>query len=362
MVKPHAWHFDQECIDINRIPLHTNLFKFQNANFITDHKIFWLQTLLPVPYHLCRTPIVVHSEINSRAVQILEQKGWVTAHWFSHAALAKDWFRYAEHDPILQYKTFIDANRFLIYNRAWTGTREYRLALAEMLATQGLLPYCKTSLSFQDEGKHYSQHKWRRPQWQPKIALEDYFQPNSTASVASADFESRDYSRMVIEVVLETIFDTDHVSLTEKSLRPMATATPFILAGPAHSLQYLRRYGFETFSPWINESYDLEIDAPKRLVMIVQELSRLAKLGHKKFKIVLDNCQTIAYRNRARFFHHDFHTEVFEEYRNGMQQAVAKAQCTVDTRLWKLVQHLHSPQQQKWVDDFVRGKKLVNQC
>lgn len=362
MIKPHAWHFDQECIDIDRIPLSTNLLKWNDVNAITEHKFFWLQSLAPVPYHLYTTPIIVHSEKNSRAVRTLEQKGCVTMHWFSHAALAKDWFRYAEHDPKLQHKNFHNANRFLIYNRAWSGTREYRLAFAEMLATQGLNPYCKTSLSFQDGDKHYSQHAWRRPQWKPKLVLEDYFQPNLTESTASADFESQDYSHMVIEVVLETIFDTDHVSLTEKSLRPLATATPFILAGPAHSLQYLREYGFETFDPWLNESYDLEPDPYKRLIMIVQELSRLAKLSRKEYKIILDNCQKIAYRNRERFFHKQFHTQIFDEYRNGMQQAIAKVTSNIDTRLWKLVQHLHSPQQQKWVDDFVGRQHCIHTC
>lgn len=357
MSKPHAWHFDQECIDINRIPLHTNLFKFQNSNFVTDHKIFWLRTLSPVPYHLCQTPIVVHSEANSTAVRTLEQQGCATVHWFSHAALAKDWFRYAEHDHDLQHKQSLATNRFLIYNRAWTGTREYRLAFADMLAAKQLVPYCKTSLSFTDSDRHYSQHTWRRPTWKVSTKLEDFYQLNTYTSNASADYSSEDYKHKIIEVVLETIFDTDHISLTEKSLRPIATATPFILAAPAHSLQYLRNYGFETFEPWINESYDLETDAHTRLIMIVQEVQRLADLNPKCFARVMDNCQQIAYRNREKFFHKNFQTQVFDEYYDNMQKAIAYANTNFDIRLWKMVQHLHTDQQQQWVENFVQTQK-----
>lgn len=360
MASPHAWHFDQECIDIQRLPIHTNSLKWNNNTFVTSHKFCWIRNLATLPYYLLNVPIVVHSEQNSNAVGILENNGFATVHWFSHAALARDWFRYAEHDPYICHKTLPESYRFLIYNRAWSGTREYRLVFAEMLAVQGLLPYCKTSLSFIDNDKHYSQHTWRRRDWKTSLHFEDFFQTNNTTSGASADYESSDYQQQCIEVVLETIFDAEHVSLTEKSLRPMATATPFILAGPAHSLQYLRHYGFETFEPWINESYDLEPDAHKRLTMIVQELQRLARLDTISFRQVLNHCQQVAYRNRERFFHNNLQNQVFDEYKTGMQKAIARAKANIDVKLWSMVQHYHSPQQQQWVNDFVQGKILRN--
>jgi hypothetical protein len=44
--------------------------------------------------------------------------------------------------------------------------------------------------------------------------------------------------------------------LTEKALRPIACGQPFILAATPGSLQYLRSYGFKTFSGYIDETYD----------------------------------------------------------------------------------------------------------
>ena len=357
MTKPYAFHFDQECIDINRLPLRGTVMRWNGQSFPTETKFCYFRNICEVPYHLSDLPIVVHSEQNSSAVKTLQNNGFATVHWFSHGAIARDWFRYAEHDPALQQKNQSHSKRFLIYNRAWSGTREYRLALAGMLAAQGLVPHCLTSLSFVDGGRHYSEHVWRNTAWKSSLVLEDFFAANMFDSTASADYVTEDYQSQILEIVLETIFDTEAVSLTEKSLRPIATATPFVVAGAPGSLQYLRSYGFETFSPWINESYDHEPNAAKRLSMIVQEMSRLAALSSEQFRVMLQACQHIAYRNRAHFFSYRFQQQIFDEYRNGIQNAVNQAQNLVDTSLWNLVKHLHPSSQQQWVNQYLSSRQ-----
>ena len=61
----------------------------------------------------------------------------------------------------------------------------------------------------------------------------------------------------------EAEFPTGYLS--EKIWKPIGHCQPFILAGPAKSLEYIKSLGFKTFSPFIDERYDDCIDDDKRL-------------------------------------------------------------------------------------------------
>jgi hypothetical protein len=64
-----------------------------------------------------------------------------------------------------------------------------------------------------------------------------------------------------VYVVTETCYWERKLHLTEKIFKPIVSRMPFILVGPAHNLEYLRSYGFQTFDYWWDESYD-EIEDP----------------------------------------------------------------------------------------------------
>lgn len=81
-----------------------------------------------------------------------------------------------------------------------------------------------------------------------------------------------------IEIVSETDVHTKYW-ITEKTVRCLLTKKPFILMGGCGSLQYLRDLGFQTFSPWFNESYDQEPILNYRLQMIQQEILRISQLS-----------------------------------------------------------------------------------
>jgi hypothetical protein len=92
-----------------------------------------------------------------------------------------------------------------------------------------------------------------------------------------------DYEATDIEVVLETLFDDSRLHLTEKSLRPIAVAQPFILAGTHGSLEYLRSYGFKTFGDVWDESYDLVEDPAERLIQIAELMKYISTwLPHQR--------------------------------------------------------------------------------
>ena len=59
---------------------------------------------------------------------------------------------------------------------------------------------------------------------------------------------------------------------------------PFILVSIPKSLEVLRELGYKTFSPWINESYDLEEDDNTRMLMLVDEIERLTNLSSQELE------------------------------------------------------------------------------
>jgi hypothetical protein len=67
----------------------------------------------------------------------------------------------------------------------------------------------------------------------------------------------------------------NNIFFTEKILKPILNFHPFIHVGNVHSLEQLRKYGFKTFSPFINESYDDIGDSGKRFLEIEKEINRL---------------------------------------------------------------------------------------
>ena len=88
--------------------------------------------LAAIEHSLWIKPVLLaHSELRSPELIKYENQNFIGVYWWAHALIARDWFRYAEHDPVLCDKHIV--KDFLIYNRAWTGTREYRLKLTELL-------------------------------------------------------------------------------------------------------------------------------------------------------------------------------------------------------------------------------------
>ena len=49
--------------------------------------------------------LLVHSEKNSHQVSAFEKNNFIPVYYWNHAILARDWFRYAEHDSLLNIKS-----------------------------------------------------------------------------------------------------------------------------------------------------------------------------------------------------------------------------------------------------------------
>lgn len=251
--------------------------------------------------------MLLHSELNSNEVTKYKESGeFLLAYWWSHAVIARDWYRYAQFDATLDH--YSPDKLFLVYCRDSSGTRQYRADFLQLVKSHAL-----------------SDHT--------QIGSRDNY--NATAS-SSAEYHSMDLIHTGISVVLETVFDS-RIHLTEKTLRPIACGHPFILAAGAGSLSTIRSYGFETFAPYINESYDNINDSTERLNAIVTEMKRISMLTRTQQLTLLDNCKKIAIRNKNHFFSETFFNQVKDELKINVNSAHVNGNNTLDLEKWQSV-------------------------
>lgn len=86
------------------------------------------------------------------------------------------------------------------------------------------------------------------------------------------------YDNYFLEIVAETdILSTDWI--TEKTIKNLYIGKPFLLFCGAGSLQKIQSYGFKTFSPWVDESYDCMDNLYERLEAVKCEIDRISKLN-----------------------------------------------------------------------------------
>ena len=280
--------------------------------------------------------ILLHSEKNSIDVEKFSQTA-ETVHYWCHGIIARDWFRFAEHDVRLnQSATY--KKTFLVYCRAWTGTREYRLKFLDMLINKKLVNDCLTSVLHKDQDIMLSDYVCNNSKLQPSdlTQLVKQLPANCQSTYASADYCSDDFVSTDISVVLETIADDTKIHLTEKILRPIACGHPFMLVAGPGSLEYLKSYGFKTFSPWIDETYDREPDIVQRMNLIIQEMIRIQNFSSEQKEQLLCNLQKIAQYNKQHFFSKDFATAIQDELTQNLNQAVCKIKHTQGRHYFKL--------------------------
>ena len=301
--------YDQE-------PLNFELYKDHNVKEFkqkqkTRHFICNVENLnlrLVFPRNYFKKSILLHSELQSIEVEnYINSDLFVPAYWWSHAIIARDWFRYAEHDD-LDYLSYTEKT-FLTYSRSSAGTRQYRDQFKNLTNFYSIYHDC---------------------QWQSF---------NSTVKItsnSSAEYTKNDFEKTMISVVLETVF-SERIHLTEKTLRPIALGHPFMICNGPGTLEYLKTYGFKTFHPYINESYDQEQDSTKRLTMIVKEMQRISKLSRAEKKLLKVQLQKIAKLNKEIFFGNKFFDQVIAECKNNLLDAYNEVLQSLDwDKIWSM--------------------------
>ena len=101
-----------------------------------------------------------------------------------------------------------------------------------------------------------------------------------------------------LEIVPETLY-RDGYFLTEKTVKPLITKTPFLMVSTRYQLEYMKQFGFQTFDSIIDESYDNEPRIEDRVRLMLVQLQDIIKNGTQAF---YNECASILEHNQNTMF------------------------------------------------------------
>lgn len=249
-----------------------------------------------------------HSQEKQQLLQDISASDW---YYFYHGFAALDWFRDARY-----LKDNYDVKHaYLSLNHLITGDRVYRMALTAKLAELKILHL--GAVSFHSNPTAYKHECSLQGN---KLSTLDRVLINKHANVLgpglfvddtvghgnfSAQFGHIDYKLFqscFLHVVNETVFYYNKLHLTEKIFKPIVCRRPFVLVAAPGNLAYLRSYGFRTFEPWIDESYDNVTNNNQRLHMIAQQIKQIAQLTESERTAMHQEMQEVLQHNYNHFF------------------------------------------------------------
>ena len=231
--------------------------------------------------------------------------------WYSlFETTGKDTIRQRKTLPTLEKKRKY-TKKFLNLNRRW---RLHRPLLVTMLYDRGLLDEGYVSLAPSDDRrdwkqvwnwlskKHYGHKEITKilkrsegVQQLPPMYLDEKDLVTNRAEHQTS-IESY-YQETFFSVVSETTFYENVPFLSEKIFKTIAMGHPFILVGSPNTLQYLKKLGYRTFAPYINEHYDSIEDHGDRAIAIVDEIERICKLNKTEWREWMSKVRPIAEHN-----------------------------------------------------------------
>lgn len=92
------------------------------------------------------------------------------------------------------------------------------------------------------------------------------------------------YQNSLVSIITETNYNSNHVTLTEKSFKPSKEKHPFIIVGAAGTLQAFRDMGFKTFNEFWDEGYDNIIDPRHRMKALLDVMKFIGSWNEGQIK------------------------------------------------------------------------------
>jgi hypothetical protein len=260
-----------------------------------------------------KTNALAYSDVCQEALDYAPRYRW---YYFFHGLAALDWYRTNFYHVNLKHTKFDKV--FITLNRLVTQDRSYRLWLVADLLKHGLDQQGLISCALSDSyGGNWRDEIFNRESQltveQRKLVYQEFNKLDSeltldyqdTPGSASAEMGARQtdlFQRAFVHIVTETLFYSERLHLTEKIFRPVVLFRPFILAGCAGNLAYLKRYGFHTFDSWWDESYDNETDNQRRLSMITDIVKDLCAKSQQELEIMYEEMRPTLEYNQQHFY------------------------------------------------------------
>lgn len=284
--------------------------------------------------------ILVSTEKNSQPLEHISKRyNWPTVYYFHHAFVAHDWFRGSRYDPrLIPPNQRQLTKKYISFNRLTSSRRVYRsLLIAELsrnnILNQGYISYNENCPEDNGLSYHDSLHNAASSglitiqQAKSAIAIIDQLNlplridyqdqeiiPNHSFSLSAVKESQQSFCYLVTE----TCFWERKHHLTEKIFKPIISRMPFVLAGPAHNLKYLKSYGFKTFDAWFDESYD-DIDDPyNRLLAIANTMTQICDRSLEQLQVMLVEMQPVLDHNYQLFNSTEFLDSCWAELTNNL--------------------------------------------
>ena len=273
---------------------------------LVDHQ--WVKIFEP-PEHVGH---IVVSEQGENIDELCKKYNWTSHYYFYHGWACKDWFRgYDKTFLIPRARDRAPTKTFMSPNRIVAGKRDHRVLFLYNVFKQGLennwisaprtCVYENVDISV--VAKKYNNIYPDIEQVFQTADLPKLFPGEKTQEMTSCWLTNFDEAAdSLIYVPTETVYFGRRLHITEKTFKAIALEMPFVLVAPAHSLRYMRSYGFQTFRGIFDESYDEETDDIKRIEKVTQLLKDLNSLSIKERQQIHRACLPVVEHNFEHFY------------------------------------------------------------
>ena len=259
---------------------------------------------------------VVVSEKGEYVEQLCEKYGWKNHYYFYHGWACQDWFRgYDKSFLIPRARDRKPTKTFMSPNRIVGGRRDHRVLFLYNIFKQQLEHnHISAPRVCQYENVDISTIANKYCNTYPDISqvFEQATLPRLFAGEESQQMTScwltnfAEAQDSLVYVPTETLYFGRRTHITEKTFKAIALEMPFVLVAPAHSLEYMRSYGFNTFDSVFDESYDTETDDILRVEKVTQLLKDLDNLSNKERQEIHRACLPIVEHNFRHFYRGGF--------------------------------------------------------
>jgi len=273
---------------------------------------------------------IVVSEKGDFVEKLCSRYDWRSYYYFWHGWAALDWYRgynrtflikrASEREPT---KTFMSPNRIV------GGNRDHRVLFLYEVFRRGLqnnhisaprtCPVEHTDITH--IASKYTQYHADITRVLATEELPVYFPGENTQKMSSCWLDNFNAAGdSMFYVPTETVYFGKRLHITEKTFKAIALEMPFILVAPAHSLEYLRSYGFQTFGNIIDESYDEEENDIIRVQKVGKLLQDIDNLSRKEKQSMWKHCAKISEYNYNHFYGGSFEIILWEELADMLKQ------------------------------------------
>jgi len=297
-----------------------NIFAANEPNFSYD-KIPQLRTARG-----SKKKLILISDYNNDYKQTFEGCGsFETVYFFFQGYLALRWYRNYRH-----YKPFDTFEyKYNSSSRIIEGMRDYRLYLSSILpdphtnqvSCSDICPFSNKTIDEILDNQYCFLNEHQKASVRKASFPYRYDHLDNPIPNTSFEIDWVTQSKSFLHVVNETVFYEKFNHLTEKIFKPIALQRPFVLTSTPGSLAYLKRYGFQSFDKWWDESYDLELNPRRRLDMIAEVVKYVNSLSMDDLHTMYHDMKPILEHNN-NLFYGEFEDSILQELIVNYQRAV----------------------------------------